>query len=220
VAHELRNPLSSIKGYATYFISRFPEDSEDSEAARTMVREVDRLNRVIMDLIGLSRPTDIRPQAVDMGKMADDILRLIARDAAQRGVRARRTGESASAWIDPDRFLQALLNVCLNALEAMEKGGDLELRLSHDGEHVFLDVEDTGPGIPPEILGRVFDPYFTTKSQGTGLGLLLVVKVVEAHDGAVQISSEPGRGTVVHFTLPSRPPGRAPEEPAASGDIP
>ena len=218
VAHELRNPLSSIKGYATYFISRFPEDSEDRKAAQIMVGEVERLNRAITDLIGLSRPTDIRPQAVNMGKLAGDTLRLIARDAWQRGVSTSWEGDTASAWIDPDRFRQVLLNVCLNALEAMEKGGNLEICFSHDDKHVFLDVRDTGPGIPPEIIGRVFDPYFTTKSQGTGLGLFLVLKVAEAHNGTVQITSEPGKGTIVHFTLPSRPPaarkGRAAAAPS------
>ena len=121
VAHELRNPLSSIKGYASYLGGRFPEGSEDREAARVMVQEVDRLNRVISDLIGVSRPTDIHPRKVDMAGLADNTLRLLAQDAAQRGVTLVREGE-AEAWLDPDRFRQALLNVCLNAVEAMKDG--------------------------------------------------------------------------------------------------
>lgn len=205
VAHELRNPLSSIKGYATYFGSRFPEGSEDRESARIMVQEVDRLNRVITDLIGVSRPTNIHPVPTDMGRLVDDTLRLLTQDAGQRGVSLRREGASVFAWIDPDRFRQALLNVCLNAVEAMQEGGDLVLRLSADEDHVLLDVEDNGPGIPPELLNRVFDPYFTTKSQGTGLGLVIVMNIVEAHGGTVQVSSEPGAGTTVHFSLPRRP---------------
>lgn len=216
VAHELRNPLSSIKGYATYFGSRFPAGSEDREAARIMVQEVDRLNRVITDLIGVTKPTNIHPVPTDMGRLADDILRLLGQDAGQRGVSLRREGASVFAWIDPDRFRQALLNVCLNAVEAMQDGGDLVLRLSADDDHVFLDVEDTGPGIPPELLSRVFDPYFTTKSQGTGLGLVLVQNIVEAHGGTVQLTSEPGCCTTVHFALPRKPlPGSLPETSAA-----
>lgn len=200
VAHELRNPLSSIKGYATYFGSRFPEGSEDREAARIMVQEVDRLNRVITDLIGVTRPTDIHPAPTDMGRLVDDILRLLTQDAGQRGVELRREGASVFAWIDPDRLRQAVLNVCLNAVEAMQDGGVLLLRLSADENHVMLDVVDNGPGIPPELLSRIFDPYFTTKSQGTGLGLVIVMNIVEAHGGSVQVTSEPDQGTTVHFS--------------------
>lgn len=214
VAHELRNPLSSIKGYATYFGSRFPDDSEDREAARIMVQEVDRLNRVITDLIGVTRPTDIHPVPTDMGRLVDDILRLLTQDASQRGVELRREGASVFAWIDPDRLRQAVLNVCLNAVEAMQDGGLLLLRLSADDNHVMLDVVDNGPGIPPELISRVFDPYFTTKSQGTGLGLVIVMNIVEAHGGSIQIASEPDRGTTVHFSLPRRAP--EPRVPAAS----
>lgn len=206
VAHELRNPLSSIKGYATYFGSRFPEDSEDHEAARIMVQEVDRLNRVISDLIGVTRPTDIHPAPTDMGRLVDDVLRLLSQDAGQRGVELAREGPSVFAWIDPDRLRQAVLNVCLNAVEAMPDGGKVRVCLSSDENHVMLDVVDNGPGIPGELLSRIFDPYFTTKSQGTGLGLVMTMNIVEAHGGSVQVSSGPGRGTTVHFSLPRRPP--------------
>ncbi len=207
VAHELRNPLSSIKGYASYLGGRFPEGSEDREAARIMVQEVDRLNRVISDLIGVSRPTDIHPRRVDMASLADNTLRLLAQDAAQRGISLVREGEG-EAWLDPDRFRQALLNVCLNAVEAMKDGGELRLDLKTRGDSLVLDVRDNGPGIEQNILERIFDPYFTTKSQGTGLGLAMVLKVTEAHGGSVRITSEtsgPDRGTTVHFILPATP---------------
>lgn len=207
VAHELRNPLSSIKGYASYLGGRFPEGSEDREAARVMVQEVDRLNRVISDLIGVSRPTDIHPRQVDMAALVDNTLRLLTQDATQRGITLTREGEG-EAWLDPDRFRQALLNVCLNAVEAMGGGGELRLIIHRQGNRMHLDVCDNGPGIPPDILNRIFDPYFTTKSQGTGLGLAMVLKVTEAHGGSVRITSEtagPKRGTVVHFVLPATP---------------
>lgn len=208
VAHELRNPLSSIKGYATYFGSLFPDGSDDRESALIMVQEVDRLNRVITDLIGVSRPTDIHTRPTDMAALSDSILLLLGQDAAQRGVKLLRASsdhaadDPVMACVDPDRFRQALLNVCLNAVEAMQDGGELALRLSATDTHVMLDVEDSGPGIPPELLSRIFDPYFTTKSQGTGLGLVMVLKIVEAHGGTVHVASEPGKGTTVHFVLP------------------
>ncbi|MEG6506630.1 ATP-binding protein [Nitratidesulfovibrio sp. 1201_IL3209] len=252
VAHELRNPLSSIKGYATYFGSRFAEGSEDREAARVMVQEVERLNRVISDLIGLARPSDIAPRPVDAGFLVRHVLRLVRQDAAHRGVTVRvepeegqdfagpgqvgpgqpGPGEGAPrglpegpvprALLDPDRFSQALLNVFLNALEAMPRGGELSVRLAAaPGNRIAVSVRDTGAGIAPEHLATIFDPYFTTKSQGTGLGLAIVHKIVEAHGGEVSLRSVPGQGTEVTFLLPAEPeaarPGAGDAAPAASG---
>lgn len=253
VAHELRNPLSSIKGYATYFGSRFAEGSEDREAARVMVQEVERLNRVISDLIGLARPSDIAPRPVDAGFLVRHVLRLVRQDAAHRGVtvrvepdgidgpdsvtgavgavgeglqggvpRALPQGGVPRALLDPDRFSQALLNVFLNALEAMPHGGELAVRLSAaPGNRIAVSVRDTGTGIAPEHLATIFDPYFTTKSQGTGLGLAIVHKIVEAHGGEVSLRSAPGQGTEVTFLLPAEPgvpTGR--EDDARDGTIP
>lgn len=213
VAHELRNPLSSIKGYATYFGSRFDEGSEDREAARVMVQEVERLNRVISDLIGLARPSDIAPRPVDAGFLVHHVLRLVRQDAAHRGVTVRvepdgaqdgAVGSLPRAMLDPDRFSQALLNVFLNALEAMPSGGELSVRLAvAPGNRIAVAVRDTGTGIAPEHLATIFDPYFTTKSQGTGLGLAIVHKIVEAHGGEVSLRSALGQGTEITFLLPA-----------------
>ncbi|EGY25321.1 his Kinase A domain protein [Desulfovibrio sp. A2] len=240
VAHELRNPLSSIKGYATYFGSRFAEGSEDREAARVMVQEVERLNRVISDLIGLARPSDIAPRPVDAGFLVRHVLRLVRQDAAHRGVTVRVEPDGMDgpdgvigagpqngveralpqggvpralpqrgvprALLDPDRFSQALLNVFLNALEAMPHGGELAVRLAAvPGNRIAVSVRDTGSGIAPEHLATIFDPYFTTKSQGTGLGLAIVHKIVEAHGGEVSLRSASGQGTEVTFLLPAEP---------------
>ena len=217
VAHEIRNPLSSIKGYATYFGQRFPEDSEDRKAAQVMVREVDRLNRVITDLIGLSRPTDVRARPARLEQVAEHVLRLIKQDAANHGVTLSCTAAPhlPPALVDPDRLGQALLNVCLNALDALQTEGAsaqdgqarLQIHVSREGRMLRLDVTDNGEGIAPENLRHIFDPYFTTKGHGTGLGLATVHKIVEAHGGDVSIRSrraEAGRRgeTVVSIRLP------------------
>ncbi len=195
VAHEIRNPLSSIKGYATYFGTRFPEGSEDREAARIMVEEVDRLNRVITDLISLSRPSDLKREFTDISAVAGHCLRLIGPDAQGQGVSLSLESEPNLPLVplDPDRFSQALLNICLNGLEAMPTGGALALRIAREGDaFVRVSVSDTGPGVEPEAMARIFDPYFTTKSQGTGLGLAIVHKIIEAHGGSVRVMSQSG----------------------------
>ena len=204
VAHELRNPLSSIKGYATYFGGRFPEGSADREAAQVMVKEVERLNRAIGDLIGLSRPTDIRPRMTGMRRLLEDTLRLIGQDAAGRRVSVRLDApdELPDVAIDPDRMRQVILNLCLNGLEAMPDGGELTLSLHPEGDVLRLEIRDTGMGIAPEALPHIFDPYFTTKGQGTGLGLATVHKIVEAHGGSISVTSEPGQGSAFRLLLP------------------
>ncbi|MDD6180722.1 MAG: two-component system sensor histidine kinase ZraS [Desulfovibrionaceae bacterium] len=191
VAHEIRNPLSSIKGYATYFGQRFPEGSEDREAAHVMVREVDRLNRVITDLIGLARPTDVRVRPARLEEAAGHALQLLRQDAEQKGIRMRLDvpPDMPEALIDPDRIKQALLNLCLNAFDAMPDGGTLTLRIRPEGSRLRMAVQDSGEGIPPDMLQNVFNPYFTTKGRGTGLGLAIVHKIVEAHGGEISVAS-------------------------------
>lgn len=214
VAHELRNPLSSIKGYATYFGTRFPEGSEDRHAAAIMVQEVDRLNRVITDLINLAKPSDLRlieHDASSLRLLVDRALRLIQHEALARGVTVHFDTQDLSpttkAHIDPDRFLQALLNVWLNALDAFTSLPSTQahnlyvtLRTSPQS-HFSVITRDTGSGIAPEQLSKICDPYFTTKPQGTGLGLAIVQKIIEAHGGRMDVRSEVGVGTSVEFVV-------------------
>lgn len=213
VAHEIRNPLSSIKGYATYFGSRFAEGSEDRSAARIMVQEVDRLNRVITDLIGLARPSDLSLKQVKPESLAENVLRLIMPDAARKNIDLRfaAADDLPQATIDPDRITQALLNVCLNSLDAMENGGVLTISVDTDTKSregtplLRFKIRDTGSGISQEHLTTIFDPYFTTKSQGTGLGLAIVHKIVEAHGGETKVQSAEGEGTEIAIILPLHP---------------
>lgn len=233
VAHEIRNPLSSIKGYATYFGQRFAEGSDDRKAAEVMVREVERLNRVITDLIGLSRPSDVRPRAAALADVTDHVLRLIRQDAEKRKVHVvcEVPRSLPPAWLDPDRLGQALLNICLNALDAMPDGGQLRLsaRVVPAGSEqapptgnrtpfwLALAVEDNGKGISPEHLRHIFDPYFTTKGHGTGLGLATAHKIMEALGGDIDVVSTPAdanapgvSGTCFTLWLPSPPKNATP----------
>ena len=191
VAHEIRNPLSSIKGYATYFGQRFPEGSADREAAHVMVNEVDRLNRVITDLIGLSRPSDIRPRPVQLEEVLQHTVQLVRHDAEKRGVRivCRCARRLPAVLADPERIEQVLLNLCLNALDSMPQGGALTLAITRHRQGIYLWVRDNGTGIAPDAMPHIFDPYFTSKAHGTGLGLAMVHKIIEAHHGEIHVES-------------------------------
>ncbi|QLA15912.1 ATP-binding protein [Desulfolutivibrio sulfoxidireducens] len=206
VAHEIRNPLSSIRGYASYFGAKFAPDSEDRKAAQVMVREVDRLNRVITELIEYSRPSVLARRMIGLGEAVEHSLRLIQPDAQAAGVRVETRGlaDAPGVSIDPDRFSQALLNVFLNAVQSMPDGGTLTVTtgLAEDGR-AFVETADEGPGIAPEDMQKVFNPYFTTKATGTGLGLAVALKIVEAHGGEIRVSPRPGGGTVFAILLPA-----------------
>ncbi len=206
IAHEIRNPLSSIKGFATYFGERYRDIPEDRKTAEIMVEEVERLNRVIGQLLEFARPLAVKKKPTSMETTIHHSLKMIERDAQAKhiGVETDLPLNVSEVHIDPDRMNQVFLNLYLNAIEAMEDGGTLSVALNQreDLKSVRITVSDTGSGIKKEDLVHVFDPYFTTKQSGTGLGLAIVHRIIEAHKGEVRVESETGRGTSVTIILP------------------
>ncbi len=208
VAHEIRNPLSSIKGIASYYKNKFEDGSQDREMAGVMIEEVDRLSRVISELLEFARPATLNLKPTDVNQLLEHAVRLIQAEAAAKKVEIQRhlSPDRVPARVDPDRLTQCFLNLYLNALQAMEDGGRLTIASAVEaGDRVVIDIEDTGPGIAAKDLGQIFDPYFTTKPKGTGLGLAIVHKIVEAHRGQIKVRSTTGQGTVFSLTLPLRP---------------
>lgn len=206
VAHEIRSPLSSIKGYVNYLGDRLSYNSSDQEIIKIIMQEIDRLNRVVSDLIGLSVPTDVYPEYIDLQKVIEDTLRLVELDAKRHSVELLfyKNEELPFVPVDPDRIRQVLLNLCLNAFDSMPDGGSLKIifDVNKNTQQFFLEVIDTGMGINEKVLPRIFDPYFTTKLKGTGLGLSTVRKIVEAHKGTILVSSKLGKGTIFRLVFP------------------
>lgn len=205
IAHEIRNPLSSIKGFATYFKERYKDVPEDQKTAEIMVQEVERLNRVIGQLLEFARPMNIRLKPASMRMLIQHSLKMIGGQAGEKNININPdiSLEMDEALIDPDRINQVLLNLYLNAIEAMDTGGTLSVRLfGDDPGWVRIEISDTGVGIQKKDLEKIFDPYFTTKQSGTGLGLAIVHRIIEAHNGEVTVKSEQGKGTTVSVTLP------------------
>jgi len=205
VAHEVRNPLSSIKALATFFSGQFEAGSEAKDAAEVMIQEVDRLNRVITELLEFARPSDLKRELHDIGLLLSRSTQLIQQDATNQQIHVELHLEKdlGAVWIDPDRLSQCLLNLFINALQAMENGGTLTVRCRTSGTNqIRITVQDTGPGIPQDQLKHIFEPYFTTKKRGTGLGLAIVYKIIEAHRGQIAVESTMGRGTSFMITIP------------------
>lgn len=202
VAHEVRNPLSSIKALATFFAGQFADGSKAKEAAGVMVQEVNRLNRVITELLEFSRPTDLKRHSINIRTLLSRSIQLIQQDATNKAIDIKLHIEDdiCPVWADPDRLAQCLLNLYLNAIQAMEDGGTLSVKCTTgETKNVNITVSDTGKGMTSEQLNKIFNPYFTTKKNGTGLGLAIVHKIIEAHQGHIEVKSTIGQGA--SFTM-------------------
>jgi two-component system sensor histidine kinase HydH len=208
VAHEIRNPLSSIKGFATYFKERYQDIPQDQQTATIMIQEVDRLNRVVSQLLEFARPVNIKPQPTNLNALIDDSIKLIENQAAQKDItiKTRISNQATEIMIDPDRLSQVLLNLYLNAIESMVSGDELKIELSSNSEADGIDIKisDSGCGISPQDLTKIFDPYYTTKSSGTGLGLAITHNIIEAIGGQILAVSQPGQGTTFRIIIPTR----------------
>lgn len=206
VAHEVRNPLSSIKGLALLLKGKFQVDSRESETAALLIQEVERMNRTISELLSFARPPSLNLKEVSLGEILDENLRLIASDARDSGITTSlRVAEDLwPVTADRDRLNQVFINLLLNAVQAMEKGGELTVEAGNNerNKSVIVTVRDTGCGIEPENMPQLFYPYFTTKSGGTGIGLAISQKIISDHKGSIRIDSAPGQGTTVTVELP------------------
>ena len=205
VAHEIRNPLSSIKGLAKYFAERTPRGGEAQELALVMAKEADRLNRVVSELLELVRPAHLNYQPVDINALIHHSLQLVSQDAQSRGIELQFTPrpELTSIKADPDRLNQVLLNLYLNAMQAIGRDGVIHVSASEaDRQRVKIVVKDSGKGMSDEELQAIFTPYFTTKADGTGLGLAVVQNIIEQHGGTIRAESQPGAGAIFTLWLP------------------
>ncbi|MDK2954801.1 MAG: two-component system, NtrC family, sensor histidine kinase HydH [Desulfovibrionales bacterium] len=213
VAHEIRNPLGSLRGFAQLFASRLKDQPPLGEFAVTMVQEADRLNRVVTDLLYLAKPRELHPGPVDLETLAESITRLVHFDLEHAKARLTVDLQAKSVYADSDGLTQVLLNLMANALPALpESGGELCISSRLDGKDVILEVRDNGEGMSPETAAKAFEPFFTGREKGTGLGLAIVKAIVTALRGRVGLQTSPGEGTTVWVRLPS-----GPQPPAAGG---
>ena len=205
VAHEIRNPLSSIKGFATYFKEKYRQEEKDLEVADIMIQEVDRLNRVVGQLLEFARPLRLFCQPVAVKPLLEDAFQLMAQQSREASVKLVQDLSDASlhATMDADKMRQVVLNLLINAMDAMQAGGILHVSAAGVGKNgLQLTITDTGKGIDPDDRPHIFEPYFSTKKTGTGLGLAIVHNIVKAHNGEIRVESRPGEGTTVSITIP------------------
>lgn len=202
-AHEIRNPLTSIRGFIQLLHAR--AEKTDGDYFQIILSEIDRIDQIIRDLLLLARPSDLQRVASQLPDLLKEVLVLQRTHLEHQGVSVVTEYDPTvpQVPVDPKMFKQLLLNLVLNAVQAMPFGGRITLVLRWAGpDQVALDVCDTGVGIPPEDLKRLFVPFFTTKEEGTGLGLALCYSIVQAHGGRIDVESRVGQGTTFTITLP------------------
>ncbi len=215
VAHEVRNPLNAVGMTAQRlkreFLGAVPAEgggrSELEDLLSVMTSETRRIDRIVQQFLEYARPKRLAPEPVDLDALVDDVAGRARARAASRGVRLEvKGGGAGTAIVDPAQLRQALDNLVRNAVEATPEGGRVSLAALREGRGRAIEVRDTGRGIEPDHVPRIFDLYFTTKADGTGVGLAVTQQIVTAHGGTIEVDSRPGAGTVMTVRLP------APEE--------
>ena len=204
VAHELKNPLAAIKGLCQ-LVARTPESERTQERLAVVAAEIERMETILHEYLSFSRPLeDLVPASIDLAALARDVRDVLSGRADQAGVQIAVEGAATPARGDARRLKEALINLVSNAIEATPNGGRIVLRVRATGSGaVTLAVEDTGRGIAPEHMKRLGTSFFTTREQGTGLGVVLAQSVIAQHGGTLAYSSQVGQGTNAVVTLPA-----------------
>ena len=207
LAHEIKNPLAGIKG-AIQVIASEPEQPESmKEIYEEMLVQLSRMEKTVRDLLDFARPSPPSKRATELNDVVSRVASLISRqkDAKPIEVEERLGRELPKAMLDPDQIHQALLNIALNAVQAMPGGGTLTFSTWDKNGDLGITVADTGPGIEKERQDKIFEPFYTTKHKGTGLGLSIVKSIVRANGGTISVSSEVGKGTRFEILFGSYP---------------
>ena len=207
LAHEIRNPLGTLRGFAQYLGARGTEEARAAEYAQLMVTEIDRLDRLIGALLQFARPREPEVRDLPVAPLAERTVALVQADAEAAGLSLRvDVPEGLEVRADPDLLTQVLLNLVQNAVAATGPGGEVAITARAEGGTVGIAVDDTGRGLTPEEREHMFDPFYTTRRTGTGLGLAVVHQIVEQHGGRIEVESIQGRGTRITVWLPAASP--------------
>lgn len=204
LAHEIKNPLAAVGG-AIQVLGEKLTDPEDREIIDEIMRRLDGLTSMMGDLLLYSRPPKPRLGVVDLTELVHGLVAFFKMDPSWRGADSRVEGKAPTIIADSELVKVALQNLLINGLQAMAGRGALTVRLTVSNDAAHIDVSDSGPGISPEAEAKLFTPFFTTKSRGTGLGLATVRRIAEAHGGDIRVLSSSPSGTTMRFSIPLRP---------------
>jgi len=205
LAHEIKNPIAAIKGF-THVIDK-AVDEKDEEVIKdfksVVPRQLDRINEIVEKLLTLSRPQRLKKERTDLNSILDEIIKLVQRQAMRQKVAIRKKFTPVPyITADSGQLTQAFLNLTLNAIQSMPSGGSLQIMTYSDNKSITIVIEDSGEGIPPDKIEHVFDPFYTTKTTGSGLGLAVTKKIIQDRHGRIEVESKVGKGSKFIVELP------------------
>lgn len=205
VAHEIRNPLGGIKGFASLLERDLKDEPELAKMAGYIIEGTDALNRLVSTVLNYSRPVQLKMESVNLVDLMQELIEHVRADSsisADIKISVVSKNTPVMATVDPAIIKGAILNLIVNAIQAMPDGGEIKIIVDHESNQALIKVSDTGIGIPPENMDKLFSPFFTTRTDGNGFGLAEVYKVVQAHGGAIEAASTPNHGTLFTLKLP------------------
>lgn len=205
MAHEIRNPLTSIKGYAQYIQFEVEDKSSLKLDAQIIIDEVDRLSRIVDRFLSFARPNKLKLKPTIVNDVVCEVNKIIEKEIEENHIKfSLKLKETPNAMIDFEQLEQVVLNLVLNSIQAMPQGGKLSIYTGYlkDTNMVFISIKDTGIGIDKENYDKIFEPFFTTKDKGTGLGLAICARIIENHKGYIEVSSTKGFETIFTIKLP------------------
>ncbi|MEK7775572.1 MAG: ATP-binding protein [Candidatus Zixiibacteriota bacterium] len=203
VAHEIKNPLASIKGAMEIMTDDTVSESDRVEFREVMNREIKRIDGTVMDFLAFARPREANMQKIDLSSALEQAVRQVSPKVTSSGMSITTHIAPAVTIIgDAEKLHQAFANLILNSVEASVSGARIDVALTSNDHEASITLRDYGCGIPPTHLGRIFEPFFSTKASGTGLGLAIVKSIIEAHNGSIAVTSKPEISTTFAITLP------------------
>jgi two-component system sensor kinase FixL len=206
LAHEIKNPLAAVRGAIEVIGSRLPSGGRDAGIVKEIVSRIDSLNELMKDLLLFARPPAPKPQPIEIRPLVSSTAQLLREDPSLNAVHIEVEGSSPPVLADPGLLQIVFLNLMVNSAQAMRNGsGRIKVSVVASAGTCRIDFADDGPGIPPEIRDKIFAPFFTTKSRGTGLGLATARRLIEAHRGTIDVRCPANGGTTVSIQLPVIP---------------
>lgn len=216
-AHEIRNPLTAIRSTIQYLSKDFQHDPVKAEMISEVISEVERINKIVQGLLSFARPSALNMSEVNIEQLINQTLLLINSSLQKERIHVEFEyfTDQTTIHADPEQLKQVFLNILLNAIEAMSKNNDDRTRtliisiekglpINTKVRYLLISVEDSGSGIPAQDVENIFNPFFTTKEDGTGLGLAISYGIINRHEGEIEVTSTPDKGTCFHIKLPQR----------------
>jgi two-component system sensor histidine kinase HydH len=210
IAHEIRNPLSSIRGLAQFVYNSFSKTDERKEDLNTIIQEVDRLNKLVVQVLDYAKVKELNLTYFSINNLVSKMVELFKQEIKNKQIRfyLKLSPDISEIQADEDQIRQILMNIIINAIQAISEKGEIKIKtekcLIKGSSGLKLTIEDNGVGIPEKDLNQIFDPFFSTKEQGSGLGLSIVYKLVEGHQGEIKVESKEGEGTKFIIYLPQK----------------